>query len=481
MNVQHGYLNHLKDTLDTLCEIIEEARSNRTFDNSLEYACVYTKTSQEFLENVIASCPKTVNKGDGYNATTHAKRNKNVTFAEPLEIHPTTHLHMSQPRRNTKIDRTLPAKSGHTNNIEAHLRNNKSDLHKKNHVDSGIGFKLQASDLNVNKMASADNSSGPAPQRKERCTLQCALSLKEDKSSYLRAVLSTTSRSYHARSVNNSGPTPNFLTPRYISSGLVQNSVSPTPYVPPSKKDYKILFQQLFDDYFNPLPRAISPVSAVVAALRVVDPAGDDEQIHRHQNALFDNAPLLHNLSSNPSSEEKTLQGFISSNLHHLNQSFDTLTKLTMNHPLENVICDPSRSVLTRSQLQGHAIWCYFDANDNPIPLVGKGVVEIYYLKGRIMVIFGLYTSSLLNAAFKKALNLLKKGLLIWGEAVESSKRRRSLLDHKIQLLSKGLSEGSEVIEKQAENVQISLTLSYAKVEIQSMVDVPIHQEDPAV
>nr|GEY27118.1 hypothetical protein [Tanacetum cinerariifolium] len=193
----------------------------------------------------------------------------------------------SQPRRNTKIDRTLPAKSGHTNNVEAHLRNNKSDLHKKNHVDSGISFKrvvvnsnsnshcktFQASDLNVNKMASADNSSGPAPQRKERRTLQCALSLKEDKSSYLRAVLSTTSRSYHARLVNNSEPTPNFLTPRYISSGLVQNSVSPTPYVPPSKKDYKIMLQQLFDEYFNPLPRAVSPVSAVVTAPRVVDPA----------------------------------------------------------------------------------------------------------------------------------------------------------------------------------------------------------------
>nr|GEX55233.1 hypothetical protein [Tanacetum cinerariifolium] len=57
-----------------------------------------------------------------------------------------------------------------------------------------------------------------------------------------------------------------------------------------------------------------------------------------------------------------------------------------------------------------------------------------------------LYTSSLLNAACKKALNLLKKGLLIRGEAVEASKRRRSLLDHKIQLLSKGSSEGSGII-----------------------------------
>nr|GEZ56535.1 hypothetical protein [Tanacetum cinerariifolium] len=60
--------------------------------------------------------------------------------------------------------------------------------------------------------------------------------------------------------------------------------------------------------------------------------------------------------------------------------------------------------------------------------------------------IFGLYTSSLLNAGCKKALSLLKKGLPIQGEAVEASKRRRSLIDHKIQLLSKGSSEGSSII-----------------------------------
>ncbi|GJX70187.1 hypothetical protein Tco_0307358 [Tanacetum coccineum] len=50
--------------------------------------------------------------------------------------------------------------------------------------------------------------------------------------------------------------------------------VSPTPYVPPSKKDYKILFQPLFDEYFNPPPRTVSPDLVVVAAPRAVDPAG---------------------------------------------------------------------------------------------------------------------------------------------------------------------------------------------------------------
>ncbi|GJU07283.1 hypothetical protein Tco_1123713 [Tanacetum coccineum] len=69
----------------------------------------------------------------------------------------------------------------------------------------------------------------------------------------------------------------------------------------------------------------------------------------------------------------------------------------------------------------------------------------------------------------KLALNLLKKGLLVRGEAMEASKRRRSMLDYIIQQLSKGSSEGSvqdvssdeenkadvEVAEKQARNEQL--------------------------
>nr|GEV12943.1 hypothetical protein [Tanacetum cinerariifolium] len=163
-----------------------------------------------------------------------------------------------------------------------------------------------------------------------------------------------------------------------LSAGLVQNSVYPTPYVPPSKKDYEILFQPLCDEYFNPPPLVVSLDPTAVAAPRAVDLAGSSLTTTIDQDVP----------SSNPSSEETTLLGFIPSNLHHLNQSFHTLTKLTKNHPLENVIGDPSRPVSKRSQLQGHAIWCCFDTNGNPITLVGNGVVEIYYLKGRIMVGF---------------------------------------------------------------------------------------------
>ncbi|GJR45349.1 hypothetical protein Tco_1313452 [Tanacetum coccineum] len=53
--------------------------------------------------------------------------------------------------------------------------------------------------------------------------------------------------------------------------GLVQNIPSPTPYVSPSKKDYEILFQPLFNEYFSPPPRTVSPDPEVVTTPRAID------------------------------------------------------------------------------------------------------------------------------------------------------------------------------------------------------------------
>ncbi|GJR02717.1 integrase, catalytic region, zinc finger, CCHC-type containing protein [Tanacetum coccineum] len=48
-----------------------------------------------------------------------------------------------------------------------------------------------------------------------------------------------------------SGPNHNLLTPGPISSGLVPNSAPATPYVPPTNKDLELLFQPMFDEYFE--------------------------------------------------------------------------------------------------------------------------------------------------------------------------------------------------------------------------------------
>ncbi|GJY78245.1 retrovirus-related pol polyprotein from transposon TNT 1-94 [Tanacetum coccineum] len=47
------------------------------------------------------------------------------------------------------------------------------------------------------------------------------------------------------------GPAPNLLMPGPISSGLVPNSAPAIPYVPPTNKDLELLFQPMFDEYFE--------------------------------------------------------------------------------------------------------------------------------------------------------------------------------------------------------------------------------------
>ncbi|GKE84135.1 retrovirus-related pol polyprotein from transposon TNT 1-94 [Tanacetum coccineum] len=61
------------------------------------------------------------------------------------------------------------------------------------------------------------------------------------------------------------GPDPILMTPGQISSGLVPNPVPTAPYVPPTNKDLEILFQPMFDEYFEPpsVERPVPPALAV--------------------------------------------------------------------------------------------------------------------------------------------------------------------------------------------------------------------------
>ncbi|GJS13945.1 retrovirus-related pol polyprotein from transposon TNT 1-94 [Tanacetum coccineum] len=125
---------------------------------------------------------------------------------------------------------------------------------------------------------SADNTLGPVPQIKEKCTLQCALSSKEEKSSCLTMICSHMLGYYSSGSTiasehNSSGPTLYEMTPAIISSGLVPHPPPSTPFVPPSRSDWDLLFQPLFDELLTPptsvdcpAPKVIAPIDEVVAS-----------------------------------------------------------------------------------------------------------------------------------------------------------------------------------------------------------------------
>ncbi|GJU30770.1 retrovirus-related pol polyprotein from transposon TNT 1-94 [Tanacetum coccineum] len=147
------------------------------------------------------------------------------------------------------------------------------------------------------------------------------------------------------------GPGPQLLTPRIIISGLVPNPPSLTPYVPPTKKDWDILFQPMFDEYFNPSPSVASLVPAVVA----LDPT--DSTGSPSSTSVDQDAPSL-----KPNSKESSSRDVISNNVHLVNQPPKHLSKWTKDHRLDNVIGNPSRPVSTRHQLQNEALFCHFDA-----------------------------------------------------------------------------------------------------------------------
>nr|GFC01376.1 integrase, catalytic region, zinc finger, CCHC-type, peptidase aspartic, catalytic [Tanacetum cinerariifolium] len=72
-----------------------------------------------------------------------------------------------------------------------------------------------------------------------------------------------------------SGPALNDMTPRTISSGLVHTSSSSTSYVPPSRNDWDLLFQPMFDELINPPPSVVNQATEVIAPIAEVIPQVD--------------------------------------------------------------------------------------------------------------------------------------------------------------------------------------------------------------
>nr|GFC33220.1 hypothetical protein [Tanacetum cinerariifolium] len=76
---------------------------------------------------------------------------------------------------------------------------------------------------------------------------------------------------------SSSGPTLHEITLTTISLGLMQKSSSSTPFVPPSRNDWDLLFQPMFDELLNPTPSVDHQAPEVIAPFDdVIPPAQDD-------------------------------------------------------------------------------------------------------------------------------------------------------------------------------------------------------------
>ncbi|GKD69995.1 hypothetical protein Tco_1324085 [Tanacetum coccineum] len=106
------YLKHLKESVETLREIVEEAKVERPFNRSLESACLYTKHSQELLEYAIDTCPKDFNQQDKRHAPTLLIRKKQINFEEQCnKSNSNTYKHVVQ-QNTQKTNVPVPPSTG---------------------------------------------------------------------------------------------------------------------------------------------------------------------------------------------------------------------------------------------------------------------------------------------------------------------------------------------------------------------------------
>ncbi|GJX36775.1 retrovirus-related pol polyprotein from transposon TNT 1-94 [Tanacetum coccineum] len=188
------------------------------------------------------------------------------------------------------------------------------------------------------------------------------------------------------------GPAPSFLILGQISLGLVPNPVPAAPYVPPTNKELEILFQPMFDEYLEP-PRAERPVSPASVLVNLAGTpssttidqdapspshslsssalqfpslhqgiAVESTLIEDNPFAHVDNNPFINVFAPEPSSEASSSGDFSSTESPSVSQTLHHIGKWSKDHPLDNIIGNPSRPVSTRKQLAINALWCLYNS-----------------------------------------------------------------------------------------------------------------------
>ncbi|GJT41511.1 retrovirus-related pol polyprotein from transposon TNT 1-94 [Tanacetum coccineum] len=116
-------------------------------------------------------------------------------------------------------------------------------------------------------------------------------------------------------------------------------------------------YQTLVEPAHTMLIFSKAPLYLWAEAVATTSPIPTDTTGTTSSTSIDQDAP-----STKPSSEESSSRDVITANLYPTNPPFKHLSKWIKNHPLDNVIGNPSRPVSTRHQLQTDAMWCYFDA-----------------------------------------------------------------------------------------------------------------------
>nr|GEV01879.1 copia-type Pol polyprotein [Tanacetum cinerariifolium] len=115
------------------------------------------------------------------------------------------------------------------------------------------------------------------------------------------------------------GPALNDMTPATISSGLVPKPSSSTPYVPPSRNDWGLLFQPLFDELLTPSPSVDPPAPEVIALIADVIPPVQAESTGSPSSTTVDqDAPSQSKSQTTPKTQSSFIPQDVEEDIHDI-------------------------------------------------------------------------------------------------------------------------------------------------------------------
>nr|GEV59285.1 uncharacterized mitochondrial protein AtMg00810-like [Tanacetum cinerariifolium] len=149
--------------------------------------------------------------------------------------------------------------------------------------------------------------------------------------------------------LKSSVPGPQLMTLRIISSGLVSNLPSPTHV---ASLVHAVLAPDSADSTGSPSSNTIDQDAPFPSTSQIphelqspIIPSSVEEQFHDIKVAYLDNDLFFGVPIPEPNSGESSSRDVIPTNVHSVNQPTEHLRKWTKDHPLDNVIGNPSRPI----------------------------------------------------------------------------------------------------------------------------------------
>ncbi|GJX96534.1 hypothetical protein Tco_0352332 [Tanacetum coccineum] len=156
------------------------------------------------------------------------------------------------------------------------------------------------------------------------------------------------------------------MTSGQISSGLdLTYAPSTITTQQPTEREFDLLFEAMYDYYIGGQPSAATRTAPAAQAPQQQDnqaPLQPEKVVDNVPNAMLDGNAFVNPFAppSTSAAESSSSQYVDPSNMHMFYQPYPHEYLLTKDHPLEQVIGEPSRPVLTRNQLRTDGDICMY-------------------------------------------------------------------------------------------------------------------------